>query len=51
VDEAGRVSEVFLESGTQDPALNAEVVRSLSRAVADNAGRRRGGRVEVGWGE
>jgi len=51
VDESGLVSEVFLESGTQDAALNADVVRGLSRAVAENAGRRRSGRVEVGWGE
>jgi hypothetical protein len=50
MDASGKAANVFLESGTQDAALNANLVRVLLRSELEKPGRHCSGRVVIGFG-
>ena len=50
MDEQGEVKDVFLESGSTQPAIDASVVRLLYRARLAGPGERCSGRVTVSYG-
>jgi hypothetical protein len=49
MDDEGRATHVFLESGTGIPAVNEAVIQTLGRAVLERPGTGCVGRVEIGF--